>query len=122
MPQGTVTPVVAEFPRGDKTSGVTTAGEGKPMEDRQGWGGEPPPPTVRSTRSQGDCGSKDEWMGGQRTGKPLHPQRGTAADNGSIGTPTRRTAGTDGAKPKHSALARREVRLTGAERDGGQSK
>ena len=39
------------------------------------------------------------------------PQWGTAADNGSSGTPTRHTSGTDVARPEHGALARREYGL-----------
>ena len=40
-----------------------------------------------------------------------HQQQGTAANNGSTGTPTRHTSGTDGATPKHGALARRKYGL-----------
>ena len=42
---------------------------------------------------------------------PPRPQRIMAADTDSLGTPTRHTAGTDGARPKHGALARREYGL-----------
>ena len=45
-PQGTDTPRVAEFPRWNKTLGVTTMGKGEPREDGWGRGGDenPPPP------------------------------------------------------------------------------
>ena len=39
------------------------------------------------------------------------PQRGMTADNGSAGTLTRHTASTDGARPKHGGLVRREYGL-----------
>ena len=45
-------------------------------------------------------------MGGTRTVAPPGSQRGTAADDGSAETLPRNTAGTDGASPKHGALAR----------------
>ena len=47
-------------------------------------------------------------MGRTRTTAPLRPQRGTAADNDSGGTLFRHTAGTDGARPEHVALAHLE--------------
>ena len=39
------------------------------------------------------------------------PQQGTAAENNNVGTLLRHTTVTDGARPKHSALARREYGL-----------
>ena len=99
LPQGTSTPKVAELPRGDKTPRVTTAGEGEPGEDGRGRGGDENPPTTRATVAQGANGSANKWMGGPRMAPPPRPQRGTAADNGSTGTLTRHTAGTDGARP-----------------------
>ena len=50
-------------------------------------------------------------MGGPRTAEPSRPQQGMAADGGSVETLTRHNAGTDGARPKHSALARRGYSL-----------
>ena len=47
-------------------------------------------------------------MDGARTTGPPLPQRGTVADNGSAGTPTRHTPSTNGARREHGALARRE--------------
>ena len=39
------------------------------------------------------------------------PQQGKMADNNIAGTKLRHTAGTDGARPEHGALARREYSL-----------
>ena len=39
------------------------------------------------------------------------PQQGTTAENNNMGTLLRHTTVTDGARPKHSALARREYSL-----------
>ena len=109
-PQGIDTPGEAEFPQRDKTPGVTTMGEGEPREDGQGRGRNEIPPTTQANGAQGDGGDNNEWMGGPRTVAPLQPQRGTAADNGSTGTLRRHTAGTagtNGARPEHGALVRR---------------
>ena len=111
MPQGTNTPGVTELPRGGKTPGVTTVGESVLREDRRGRGGDEKPPTNRSTRAHGDGGGGNESMGGPRTVPLPRPQRGMTEDEGSAGTPTRRTAGTNSARPEHGALARREYGL-----------
>ena len=50
-------------------------------------------------------------MGGPRTAEPPRPHRGTEADNGSAETLPSHTASTNGARPKHSALARRKYVL-----------
>ena len=50
-------------------------------------------------------------MGSPRKVPPLFPQRGMSADDGSVGTPTRHTAGTDGARPEHAPLACRKYGL-----------
>ena len=50
-------------------------------------------------------------MGGPRTAAPPRPQRVTAEYNGSAGTPTRHTSGTDGARTKHVALPHRKYGL-----------
>ena len=104
-PQGNGTPGVTELPWGDENPGVTTAGagagSGSPREDRRGQGGYENPPTTRATEAQGDGGGDDEPMGGPRT----------AADDGSAGSPPRHTTDTNGARPKHSALARCEYSL-----------
>ena len=42
---------------------------------------------------------------------PPRPQRETAVDTNSAGTPPRHTAGTDGARTEHGALARRKYGL-----------
>ena len=47
-------------------------------------------------------------MGGLRTAEPPRPQRGTATDDGSVENLPRHTAGTDGTRSEHGALARRE--------------
>ena len=70
-----------------------------------------PPSTNRSTGAQGDGNGDDKPMGGPRMAPPLRPQRGTSADDGSAGTPTRRTSGTDGARPEHGTLERHEYGL-----------
>ena len=111
LPQGTNTPGVAELPLWDKTPGVTTTGKGIPREDGRGQGGDENPPTTRATGAQGNSDGEDESMGGLRMAAPLRPQRGTAADNGSAGNPTRYTAGTDSARPEHGALVRRKYGL-----------
>ena len=87
---------------------MTTTGEGEPREDGLGRGGDNPPPTNRATGAQGDDNKNDESIGGLKTAALLCPQRGTAADNGRVGTPTRHISGTDGARPEHSTLACRE--------------
>ena len=56
-------------------------------------------------------GTLESGADGRRTAPPPLPQRGLAADNGSAGTPTRHTSGTDVARPEHGALARREYGL-----------
>ena len=50
-------------------------------------------------------------MGRPRTVAPPSPRRGTAADDGSAGTPTRHSFGTNGSRPEHGALARRKYGL-----------
>ena len=50
-------------------------------------------------------------MGGPRTAALPRPHRGTAAEESSVGIPTRYTDGTDGARPEHGALARHEYGL-----------
>ena len=55
MPQGIDTPGEAQLPRGDKTSGVPTEGEGVPGEEERGRGGDinsPPPEQQKRARSQ----------------------------------------------------------------------
>ena len=42
---------------------------------------------------------------------PPRPHQGTAADNGSVGIPTRHTAGADSTSPEHGTLARRKYVL-----------
>ena len=81
--------------------------------DRRREGTPPPPPpiTTRATGAQGDGGGKDKLTEGPRTVLPQCPHRGTTADNGSSGTPMRHTASTNGARPKHIALACREYGL-----------
>ena len=69
------------------------------------------PPANQVTGAQGADGGDDERMGGLRTLLPPRPQWGTAADDGSAGTPTRHTAGTDSARPEHGALASRKYNL-----------
>ena len=111
LPQVTDTPRVAELPRGDKNPRVTTASEIVLREVGRGQEGEEKPPTTRATRAQGDDGGDDERMGGPRTSAPPHSQRDTVAGDGSAGTPTRHTASTDGVRPEHGAIARREYSL-----------
>ena len=50
-------------------------------------------------------------MGGPRMGDPQRPQRGSAEDDSSVENPSRHTASTDSARPKHSMLARRNYGL-----------
>ena len=70
-----------------------------------------PPPPTGATKAQGAGGGAEERMGRPRTVVPPRLQRGTAAVGDSVGTPTRHTAGTAGARPEHNALARREYHL-----------
>ena len=76
-----------------------------------GRGGDETPPTNRATGVQGDDNGNDESIGRPKTAALLCPQRGTAAENSRVGTPTRHISGTDGARPEHSALARRKYNL-----------
>ena len=69
------------------------------------------PPTTRATGAQVAVDGNDKRMGGPRTELPPRPQRGTAADGISTGTPTRHTAGTDDARPDHGTLLRRKYGL-----------
>ena len=110
-PQGTDTPGVAEEPRGDKNPRVITAGASKTSEDGWGRGGDKKPPTIRANWSQGGGGRDDKPMVGPRTATLPRPQLGTAADDGSAGTPSSHTAGTGGARPEHGALVCREYGL-----------
>ena len=50
LPQGINTPVVDDFPWGDKTPGVATEGEVGMGEDGQGRGGDRNPPNTRATK------------------------------------------------------------------------
>ena len=105
MPQGIYTPGVAEVPRWDKNPGMTTAGEGVLGEGGRGRGGDKTPPTTQATEARGASGGAKERIGGPRVAPPSHPQRGTATYTNSVGTSLRHTAGTDGARPEHGALA-----------------
>ena len=107
-PQGADTPGVAEFPRGDKTPGGTTATKVGPREDRRGRGEDRTPPTARATRAQGADGVENGPMGEPRTAEPPRPQRSTEAYTDSAENQPRHTAGTNGARPKHGALTRHE--------------
>ena len=107
-PQGANTPGVVEFPRVDKPR-RDIASEGGPREGKRGQGGDKNPPTAQATGAQGADGGENERMGGPRAAEPLHPQQGTAADNGSAENLPRHTDGTDRAP---------QVRLTCASRDG----
>ena len=113
LPQGTDTPGVNKLPRGDETPGMTTAREGTPRADKRERGGDKKPPTTRATGAQGYGVGDNESMGRPRTAALPRPQRGTAADDSIAGTPPRHTAGTNGARPKHSALAHHECALLG---------
>ena len=97
-PQGTDTPGLAELPWGNKTPGVTTAREVAPRVDGPEQGGDENPPTTRATRAQGDGGSDKKSMGGMRKAAPLRPHWGTEANDGSTGTLSRHTSGTDGTR------------------------
>ena len=105
LPQGTDTPGVTEFPQEDKNHGVTTTGKGSPVEGGRIRGWDETPPTTGATGAQGAGANADKWMGEPRTALPPRPKRVTAVDNSSTGTPTRHTAGTDGTRPEHGALA-----------------
>ena len=74
------------------------------------WRGKTPT-TTRATGSQGDGGGNNKSMGRPRMVAPPRPQPGTAADDDSAGTLPRHTAGTNVARPKHGALARRKCGL-----------
>ena len=50
-------------------------------------------------------------MGKTRMEEPTFPHQGIVEGNGSVETPSRHTSGTDGARPKQGALARREYGL-----------
>ena len=71
MPQVTNTPRVAEQPRGDKTSGVTTSGKGELGEDGRGREGDKKTTTTRATRAQESSRYANEWTGWSRTAPPL---------------------------------------------------
>ena len=108
LPQCNNTPRVTELTWRDKTPVVTTEGASAPREDERGRGGDnPPPPTTQATGAQGD----GKTMGGPMTAAKSLPQRGTATGNNSTDTPLSHTDRTNGARPKHSALARREYGL-----------
>ena len=109
--QGIDTPRVAELPRGDKTPGVPTKGEGVLGEDRRGRGGDGNPPTTRATEAQGLGGGAKERMGGPRMVAPPHPQQDMAADIKIAGTLLMHTAGTDSVRPEHGALTRHKYGL-----------
>ena len=72
-------------------------------------GGDRKNPTTQSNEAHRYGGGANERMGKPRT----------AADKVSAGTLTRHTAGTDGARPEHSALARRKYGLLALEEPAG---
>ena len=111
LPQGIDTPGVAELSQGEETPVVTTEGEGVPEEDGPGRGEERTPPTTQATKARGDDSRDEESMGGLRTAAPPLPHQGMAVENNSTGTLLRHSAGTDGARPEHSALACRKYGL-----------
>ena len=102
---------MVELPRGDETPRVTTEGEGVLGENGRGQGGDETPLTTQATKAQGASGSANERMVGPRMAAPPCPQQGMAEEIGSAGTPTSHTAGTDGSRPEHGALARHKYDL-----------
>ena len=111
LPQSIDTPGVTELSWGDKNPRVTTEGEGVPGEKGRGWGGDGHTPTTQATEAQGAGGGNGKRMGGPRMLAPPRPQQVTKAETDRMGTLPRHTAGTDGARPEHGALACRKYGL-----------
>ena len=98
--QGIDTPGVDTLPRGDKTPGVATKGDGVTEEDRWGRGGDGNHPTTQvSEESRADCGN-DGMARRLRTAVTPRP-RDTVADNDSAGPLPRQSIGTNSARPEN---------------------
>ena len=87
-PPGIDTPGVDEFPRGDKTPGVATEGEGITGEDGRGRGGGGNPPATRETEERRTGGGDEAMTRGPGMAAPPRPQRGMAEDD-NIARPSR---------------------------------
>ena len=108
MPRGTDTPGVEEFPWGEETSGVNLKGNGVPGADIQGRGGDGNSPATRDTEGSSNLSRGEEVASRQEPAAPPSPHRGTTeVEIGEVSTERH----PDGARPKHSALARREYGL-----------
>ena len=110
-PQATNTPGWVELPLGDETPGVTTTSKDEPGEDRRGQGGyKTTPPPKQPGRKEPVAAPTSGWAGQGRQAPP-RPQRGMAAENGSVGTLTRHSSVTNGIRPENGALACRKYGL-----------
>ena len=107
LPQGTNAPGVINLSQGEKTHGVTTANKG----GRTGAGRGRKPPRHTSNRGARRWRRRRRVDGRAKYGSTVAPTQGHGSRRWQCGTPTRHTAGTDGARPKHGALARREYGL-----------
>ena len=112
LPRGINTPGVEELPRGDKTYGVTPEGDRVPGAEGRGRGGGRTSPTNRDTKASRDSSSGEEMAIGTGPAVPQRPQRGIT-EGRCIEVSMYRNP--DGARPEHSALARRKYVLLAPE-------
>ena len=106
---------VDELPRGDETPGVATEGEGMTGKDRQGGREDGTPPTTQATEESGAGGGNEVMTSGLRTAPPLRPQRGTTADEDSMGPQPRKSDGADSARTENGTHLRRKYGLLAPE-------
>ena len=114
FPRGTDTPGVEEFPRGVETSGGTLKGNRVPGAD--GWGkvGDGNSPAARDTEGTTATRHREYLAIGQEPEAPPSVTRGMAeVERGmeSQVSTQRHSDSADGARPNHSAFARRDYSL-----------
>ena len=121
MPQDIVTPKVGSFPRGDKTPGVDTKGDGVTVKEGRGQGGDGNPPTTQASKESGANSGNDDMARKPRTAPPPRPS-GTAADDNSAGPLQQKSDGANGvdsARSKNGMHPRREYNLLALEAPEG---
>ena len=111
MPQGIYTPGVRELPQGEETPVVATEREGVPREDRRGQVGDGTPPHHPRNQGGGDQRQRQREDRRARYGAAAAPLAGHGGGRRQRGTPHRRTASTDGTRPKNGTHSRREYGL-----------
>ena len=112
-PRGTNNPGVEEFPRGEKTFGVTLEGKRVLGTDRRGRGGDRKSSSTRDINENTATSRIEEMTSRQDPAAMSSAPRGTAYGGRGRSTQVstkRNSDGTDGARPKNGALMRHEYR------------